>query len=237
MKIIPAIDLINGKCVRLLKGDYDKVTEYGNPIDMAIDFEKNGAKYLHLVDLDGALKGNVVNENVVREILNKTNLEVELGGGIRSFDDAKKWLDLGVSRVILGSIAIKDITVVERLIKEYGPEKIIVGVDASNGYVAINGWKDITDVLAIDFSYKLQKIGVREIIYTDIAKDGALQGINDVELANMVKTGINVVASGGVTTLDDLKKAKDINCVGIIIGKAIYNGNIKVYDAVRCFQC
>lgn len=237
MKIIPAIDLINGKCVRLLKGDYDKVTEYGNPIDMAIDFEKNGAKYLHLVDLDGALKGNVVNENVVREILNKTNLEVELGGGIRSFEDAKKWLDLGVSRVILGSIAIKDITVVEKLIKEYGPEKIIVGVDASNGYVAINGWKDITDVLAIDFSYKLQEIGVKEIIYTDIAKDGALQGINDVELSNMVKTGINVVASGGVTTLDDLKKANDINCVGIIIGKAIYNGNIKVYDAVRCFQC
>lgn len=234
MKIIPAIDLINGKCVRLLKGDYDKVTEYGNPIDMAIEFEKEGAKYLHLVDLDGALKGNVVNENVVKEILSKTNLEVELGGGIRSVEDAKKWLDLGVYRVILGSIAIKDINVVKELVNIYGPKRIIVGLDASNGYICIHGWKEKTNILAKDFVYKLKNIGVEEIIYTDIAKDGALEGINVAELDEMVKTGINVVASGGVTTLDDLTNAKKINCVGIIIGKAIYNGNISVYDAVRC---
>lgn len=234
MKIIPAIDLINGRCVRLLKGDYDKVTEYGNPVDMAIEFEREGAKYLHLVDLDGALKGNVVNEKVVKEILAKTNLEVELGGGIRSVDDAKKWLDLGVSRVILGSIAIKNIKVVEELIKLYGPKRIIVGLDASNGYIAINGWKDVTNIKAVDYVFKLLDIGVSEIIYTDIAKDGALEGINVDELKMMVNTKIDVIASGGVTTLDDLKKAKEINCVGIIIGKAIYNGNIKVSDAVRC---
>lgn len=234
MKIIPAIDLINGKCVRLLKGDYNKVTEYGNPLDMAIEFEKNGAKYLHLVDLDGALKGNVVNENVVRDILKNTKLELELGGGIRSVDDAKKWLDLGVKRVILGSIAIKDINVVKNLIELYGPQRIIVGVDASNGYVAIHGWKDITDKRAIDFVDELKSIGVEEIIYTDISRDGALQGINDIELKNMVQANIRVVASGGVTTLEDLKIAKRIGCVGIIIGKAIYNGNINVCDAVRC---
>lgn len=234
MKIIPAIDLINGKCVRLLKGDYNKVTEYGNPLDMAIEFEKNGAKYLHLVDLDGALKGNVVNENVVRDILKNTKLELELGGGIRSVDDAKKWLDLGVKRVILGSIAIKDINVVKNLIELYGPQRIIIGVDASNGYVAIHGWKDITDKRAIDFVDELKSIGVEEIIYTDISRDGALQGINDIELKNMVQANIRVVASGGVTTIEDLKIAKRIGCVGIIIGKAIYNGNINVCDAVRC---
>lgn len=233
MKIIPAIDLINGKCVRLLKGDYDKVTEYGDPVEMAKGFEKDGAKYLHLVDLDGALSGKVENELVVKSILKNTNLEVELGGGIRTVEDAKKWLDMGVYRVILGSVAIKNISVVESLIKLYGPKRIIVGLDASNGYIAIEGWKVITDILALDYVKKLKEIGVEEIIYTDIAKDGALQGINELELKNMVKTNMRIIASGGVTTISDLEIAKKINCEGIIIGKAIYNGNIKVIDAVR----
>ncbi|MDR3259687.1 MAG: 1-(5-phosphoribosyl)-5-[(5-phosphoribosylamino)methylideneamino]imidazole-4-carboxamide isomerase [Fusobacteriaceae bacterium] len=232
MKIIPAIDLIDGKCVRLVNGDYDKKTEYSaNPLDIAKDFQSKNSRYLHLVDLDGALSGRVSNEVLVKKIIENTELEVELGGGIRNFKTAKKWLDIGVKRVILGSIAVKNIEIVKELIDFYGSQKIIVGVDALNGLVAINGWREITGIKASSFSYDLQKIGVKEIIYTDISKDGALEGINLKEMQEMISTGVDVVASGGVTSIDDLIKLKEIGCVGAIIGKALYTGHIDLLKA------
>ncbi|MDR1834245.1 MAG: 1-(5-phosphoribosyl)-5-[(5-phosphoribosylamino)methylideneamino]imidazole-4-carboxamide isomerase [Fusobacteriaceae bacterium] len=233
MKIIPSIDLIAGKCVRLYRGDYDRVTEYSdNPLAVAKAFEEAGAEYLHLVDLDGALKGNVKNEELVRKIIGETKLRVELGGGIRSFEAAKKWLDLGVARVILGSVAVSRVEVLKSLVDVYGPEKIIAGIDALGGMVAISGWKEITDLRAADYSYTLQKFGVREIIYTDIAKDGALTGINLPEIKGMIDTGVQITASGGVTSLADLLALKEAGCVGAIIGKALYTGTIDLKEAL-----
>jgi len=233
MKIIPSIDLIAGKCVRLYRGDYDRVTEYSdNPLAVAKAFEEAGAEYLHLVDLDGALKGNVKNEELVRKIIGETKLRVELGGGIRSFEAAKKWLDLGVARVILGSVAVSRVEVLKSLVDVYGPERIIAGIDALGGMVAISGWKEVTDLRAADYSYTLQKFGVREIIYTDIAKDGALTGINLPEIKGMIDTGVQITASGGVTSLADLLALKEAGCVGAIIGKALYTGTIDLKEAL-----
>lgn len=235
MKLYPAIDLKDGQCVRLVQGDYSEVTVYGNhPAEMACKWERLGGEYLHLVDLDGAKAGKAINEQAIREIVNSVSIPVELGGGIRTLEDIKLQLERGISRVILGSAAVKNRGLVEEAIKQFGPKKIVIGVDAKSGKVAIEGWLEVTDVTALNFCKELEAIGVQTVIYTDIAKDGMMQGPNIKETAKIVKeTRLEVIASGGVSTLKDLEQLKEAGIHGAIIGKALYMGVIDLEEAVK----
>jgi len=234
MKIFPAIDLIDKKVVRLLKGDYNQVTVYGsNPLSVAKDFEKAGAEFIHIVDLDAAKDGVVHNFDIVKSICDNTNLKVEIGGGIRSEEVIKKYLEAGVFRVILGTIAIKDPQFTDEMIKKYG-EKIAIGVDISDGMVAIHGWTEVSSISCDELFLKLQKAGAKCIICTDISKDGAMQGTN-LELYRKLsqKYSIDVVASGGVSSIEDVKALKEMNIYGAILGKALYTGAIDLSCAIE----
>lgn len=235
MEIFPAIDLRDGKVVRLLKGDYDKMTVYGDdPVAVAKDFQAKGAKYLHTVDLDGAKDGNNPNFDVIRRLAAETDLKVEIGGGIRDEETIKKYLDAGVYRVILGTIAVKDPAFTTEMIAKYG-EQIAVGVDISGRNVAIAGWREISDITVDEIFAKLEKDGASCIICTDISKDGAMEGTNRSlykELSE--KYNINIVASGGVSSIDDIKALADMDVYGAIIGKALYNGAIDLEEAIAC---
>lgn len=235
MEIFPAIDLRDGKVVRLLKGDYDKMTVYGDdPVAVAKDFQAKGAKYLHTVDLDGAKDGNNPNFDVIRRLATETDLKVEIGGGIRDEETIKKYLDAGVYRVILGTIAVKDPAFTTEMIAKYG-EQIAVGVDISGRNVAIAGWREISDITVDEIFAKLEKDGASCIICTDISKDGAMEGTNRSlykELSE--KYNINIVASGGVSSIDDIKALADMDVYGAIIGKALYNGAIDLEEAIAC---
>ncbi len=237
MKIYPAIDIKEGNVVRLYKGDFDQKTVYSNdPVMMAKTLEDLGAKYLHVVDLDGAL-GSLENINVIKNIIENTKLLVELGGGIRDLDTAKKWLDLGVNRIIIGSMAVNNINFVKELIKLYGAEKIVVGVDALNGNVAINGWKTITALTALDFCNNLKTIGVKYIVYTDISKDGTLSGPNLEETKKLIdETNMLFTVSGGISSIDDVAGAYRIGADSCIIGKAYYDGAINLKSAIERFE-
>lgn len=232
MRLYPAIDIIDGKCVRLLQGDYKEVTVFNpNPVDVALDFEKKGARLLHIVDLDGAKKGVGVNSSIIKEMTSKLSIPIELGGGIRSLEDIEKTLSLGVSRVILGSSALKNINLVKEAIQKYGKEKIVVGIDAKQGYVCINGWIEKTDIKALDFAKELEKIGLKYVIYTDISKDGMMEGPNLEETKKMVdNTKLSIIASGGVSCKKDLIDLENINVYGSIIGKALYLNAINFDD-------
>lgn len=238
MRLYPAIDLKDGKCVRLLQGDYDQVTVFGHePGEMAKKWESLGGRFLHLVDLDGAKAGKGINDAAIQAIIKSVSIPVELGGGIRTIEDIEQKLVMGVSRVILGSIAVKDFGLVEEAIQKFGAERIVVGVDAKDGKVAIEGWQEVTELDALEFCQRLEKVGVRTVIYTDIAKDGMMQGPNVQETERLVvHTGLDIVASGGVATLEDLKKVEAIGVEGAIIGKAIYTGAIDLAEAVRLFE-
>lgn len=238
MKLYPAIDLKDGKCVRLLQGDYNEVTVYGNhPGEMAKKWENLGGDFLHIVDLDGAKAGKGINEAAIKEIVSSVSIPIELGGGIRSIEDIKLQLDRGVHRVILGSAAIKNRALVKEAIDTFGAEKIVVGVDAKGGMVAIEGWLEVTDTTALAFCKELEKMGVQTVIYTDIAKDGMMQGPNIEETKKLVEeTNLQIVASGGVSSLEDLKALEKIGVHGAIIGKAIYTGAIKLEEAVALFK-
>lgn len=238
MKLYPAIDLKDGKCVRLLQGDYNEVTVYSNhPGEMAKKWESLGGDFLHIVDLDGAKAGKGINEAAICEIVNAVNIPIELGGGIRTLEDIKLQLDRGVNRVILGSAAIKNKGLVKEAIETFGAEKIVVGVDAKGGMVAIEGWLEVTDTTALAFCKELEKMGVQTVIYTDIAKDGMMQGPNIEETKKLVEeTKLQIVASGGVSSLDDLKALEQIGVHGAIIGKAIYTGAIQLEEAVALFK-
>lgn len=237
MKLYPAIDLKDGKCVRLLQGDYNAVTVYGDhPAQMAKRWESLGAQYLHLVDLDGAKEGKGVNNQAIKEIIEAINIPVQLGGGIRTMESIKEKLDMGVDRVILGSVAVKNKALIEEAIKTFGPDRIVIGVDAKNGNVAIEGWLKVTELSALDFCMELKKIGVSTIIYTDISKDGMMQGPNIAETGKLVKeTGLDIIASGGVSSLEDLKQIASIGAHGAIIGKALYIGAIDLKEALSLF--
>ena len=238
MKLYPAIDLKDGKCVRLLQGDYNEVTVYGNhPGEMAKKWESLGGDFLHIVDLDGAKAGKGINEAAIKEIVSSVSIPIELGGGIRSIEDIRLQLDRGVNRVILGSAAIKNRALVKEAIETFGPEKIVVGVDAKGGMVAIEGWLEVTDTTALAFCKELEKMGVQTVIYTDIAKDGMMQGPNIEETKKLVdETNLQIVASGGVSSLEDLKALEKIGVHGAIIGKAIYTGAIQLEEAVALFK-
>ena len=234
MELFPAIDLIGGCAVRLVKGDYAQKTVYSDdPAEVARSFAAAGAKYLHVVDLEGAKDGGTPNLDTIKNIVKTGNLLVEVGGGIRSEEVIKKYLDAGVFRVILGTAAVQNPAFLEEMVQKYG-EKIAVGVDIKDGMVAIKGWTEVSAESCFDFCEKLQKIGVKTIICTDISKDGLLSGTN-LELYKELseKFSVDIVASGGVTTLDDVKKLADMGMYGAILGKALYTGNIDLKAAVE----
>ncbi len=234
MLIFPAIDLFGGKAVRLFKGDYNQMTVYSDkPEQVALDFKAQGAEWIHLVDLEGAKSGLTPNIEVIKNIVKVSGLKAEVGGGIRSLDVIEKYVKAGVSRVILGTAAVKDRAFLEQSVKLYG-DKIAVGVDIKDGMVATHGWTEKSTLNAIDFCVELQKIGVKTIISTDISKDGAMQGANHDLYKTLSNTlSINVIASGGVSTIEDVVKLKDKGIYGAIIGKAYYIGAIKISDAIK----
>lgn len=234
MIIFPAIDLYEGKAVRLFKGDYAQMTVYSdNPIEIACDFENQGAKYVHLVDLEGAKDGTTPNLEIVKQIANETSLFTEIGGGIRSMETVKAYLENGVDRVILGTAAVKDEDFLREAVQTYG-ERIAVGVDINDGYVAIKGWTETTSYSCFDFCKKMEDIGVKYIICTDISKDGAMQGTNRKlyqELSE--KFSVNITASGGVSTLEDIEALRALDIYGAIIGKAYYTKAISLEEALE----
>ncbi len=234
MLIFPAIDLYDKKAVRLFKGDYENMTVYSeNPIEIAQDFVNAGATHIHVVDLEGAKDGTTPNISVVRQIAAETDLFIEIGGGIRDIDTVDAYLSSGVSRVILGTAAVNDREFLTAAVKKYG-DKIAVGADVKDGYIAIKGWLESSALTLDDFLQEMEKIGVKYIICTDISKDGAMRGTN-LELYSQLsqKYSMNITASGGVSTLDDVKKLNEMNLYGAIIGKAYYIGAIDLKDALE----
>ena len=234
MKIFPAIDLYEGKAVRLLKGDYNAVTVYSeNPLEIAKDFENSGATELHTVDLEGARDGGTPNIEIIKSFVENTNLNVEVGGGIRSMDTVKAYLDAGVTRVILGTAAVTDREFLQEAVDTYG-DKIAVGADIKDGKVAIKGWVEKSEYNTFEFFEMLEEIGVSTVICTDISKDGAMQGTNRELYKDLSeKFSVNIIASGGVSSLDDVKALNEMNLFGAIIGKAYYTGAIKTNEALE----
>ena len=234
MIIFPAIDIYEGKVVRLLKGDYNKMTIYSeNVVDKACEIEAEGGEWLHLVDLEGAKEGNTPNFNYVEEICKKTGLKVEIGGGIRTEANIEKYINAGVDRIILGTKAATDKDFLEKMTDKYR-EKIAVGIDVKDEKVAIKGWLEVTDKNIFDFVTELKEVGIKNIIVTDIAKDGAMSGINVSFYEKLSKfTDMDITASGGVTTLDDLIRLKNTGIYGAILGKAMYTGNVDLREALK----
>ena len=235
MKIFPAIDIKDKKCVRLVKGDFDNKTEYEmSPVDQAGKYKEHGFKNLHIVDLDGALTGKTVNLDIIQDIVGKFNLKVEVGGGIRNFDSIQKYIDTGVDKVILGSAAIKDKNFLKESCEKF-PNKIALGLDAKDGYLSVSGWKENSYQLTLDYLKEVNDYGVSRLIYTDINRDGMKQSPNFDETLKVAKiSNCPVIISGGVSSIDDVKKAENLNNVeGIIVGKAIYDGDIKLEELVK----
>lgn len=234
MKLFPAIDLKDKQVVRLYKGDYNQMTVYGtNPLETAKDFKAKGAEYLHVVDLDGAKDGDNPNFSIVADLAANSGLKVEIGGGIRNEEIIKRYIDAGVMRVILGTVAISDPDFVADMVNKYG-DKIAVGVDMLDGKVATHGWTNVSEVDGFEFCEKLDKMGVATVICTDISKDGAMQGTNRELYKEMVKRfKFDTVASGGVSTLEDVSALNEMDIYGAILGKALYTGAIDLADAVK----
>lgn len=237
MQIYPAIDLKNGQCVRLKQGRFDDVTSYGDdPVQRAKIWEQTGATYIHVVDLDGARTGNSYNKEAIKKIVSSVNVPVQTGGGIRSMRDIEQRIDAGVSRVIIGTAAVNNPELVKEAVKIYG-DKIAVGIDASKGMVATDGWEKISDVPAIVLCKKMAEIGVKTVVYTDISKDGMMSGPNIESTKELVKqSGINIIASGGVSTMSDLEGIKSIGAQGVIIGKALYQGALDLKEVIERFE-
>jgi len=237
MKIFPAIDIKDKKCVRLIRGDFDNKTEYEmSPVEQAGKYKDHGFKNLHIVDLDGALIGDTVNLDIIKEIVSKFDLKIEIGGGIRNFKSIEKYTDAGVEKVILGSAAIKDKNFLEEACKKF-PNKIALGLDAKDGYLSVSGWKENSNQLTLDYLKEINDFGASRLIYTDINRDGMKQSPNLEETAKVANiSNCPVIVSGGVSSIDDIKKAKELNnsnIEGIIVGKAIYDGDIKLEELVK----
>ena len=237
MKIFPAIDIKDKKCVRLIKGDFDNKTEYEmSPVEQAGKYNDHGFKNLHIVDLDGALTGETVNIDIIDEIVGKFDLKIEIGGGIRNFESIQKYTDAGVEKVILGSAAIKNKNFLKEACEKF-PDKIALGLDAKDGYLSVSGWKENSNLKTLDFLKDVNDYGASRLIYTDINRDGMKLSPNFQETENVANiSNCPVIISGGVSSIDDIKKAKELgnkNIEGIIVGKAIYDGDIKLDELAK----
>lgn len=237
MQVIPAIDIRGGKCVRLFQGDFNQETVFSNnPEEMAEQWVAQGAKYLHIVDLDGAKSGSPVNIFIIKKIMETVDVPVELGGGIRSIDTIYDLLEMGIDRVILGSVAVDNPSLVRQAVREFG-DSVIVGIDAKNGKVAVHGWDDTSEMTSIDLAVRMGDAGITTIIFTDIVKDGTLSGVDAEKFANIaIKSGIKVIASGGVGSIDDIKSLKKYEkdgVSGVILGKSIYTGALDLTEAIK----
>lgn len=237
MQIFPATDILGGKVVRLTKGEYNQVKIYADsPAEMALEFMKDGATNLHMVDLDGAKDGAPVNFEAIKEAAKIKDLFIEVGGGIRDMKRVEDYLSLGVKRVILGTAAIRNYPFVEEAVKEFG-NAIAVGVDAKNGFVAVSGWQETTNVKSVEFCKKLRDTGVSTVIYTDISKDGMLSGTNLEVYGELSEIkGLDIVASGGITFAHEIEKLRDMNIYGAIVGKAVYEGKLSLKEALRAAE-
>jgi len=234
MIIFPAIDIKDGKCVRLIKGDFDKMSSYKNsPFEQAKIFFQSGFKNIHIVDLDGALNGKSTNSSIIKEILGNSKLKIQVGGGIRTIDDVANWIKKGVDKVIMGTAAVEDTDLLKTVCKKF-KNKIAVSLDVKDGFIFLSGWKKKKNILAIDFIKKIENFGISRIIYTDINKDGTKRGPNikdTIQLSSKVK--IPFVISGGISSIEDIKKIKSLNnsnIEGVIVGKSIYDGDIKINE-------
>lgn len=238
MKLYPAIDMKDGKCVRLKQGEFKDITVYcDEPWKVAKYFEENGASFIHLVDLDGALKGHSVNEESIKRIVSEVNIPCELGGGIRTARDIERVLSYGINRVIIGTKAVSSPEFVREAVEKFGSEKIVIGVDAKDGFVAVEGWEQLSDKTALSMCLTMKELGVKHIVYTDISKDGMLSGPNVAMTKKLTdETGLDIIASGGVSGAEDLRSLAAAGIKGAIIGKAIYENRINIQDAVREFE-
>jgi len=237
MIIFPAIDIKDSKCVRLIKGDFDQMTSYKNsPLEQATIYFNNGFKNIHIVDLDGALKGKSINSSIIDQIIKNLDLKIQIGGGIRTIDDVNHWISNGVDKVILGTAAVENINLLRAACKRF-KNKIVVSLDVKDGFIFLSGWKKKTNISAINFLKKIENFGISRIIYTDINKDGTKKGPNikeTVELSN--KVNIPFVISGGISSLQDIKKIKSLNnsnIEGVIVGRSIYDGDIKINELAK----
>ncbi|NML57225.1 1-(5-phosphoribosyl)-5-[(5-phosphoribosylamino)methylideneamino]imidazole-4-carboxamide isomerase [Chryseobacterium cheonjiense] len=230
MKIIPAIDIIDGKCVRLSKGDYDTKKVYNeNPLEVAKAFEDFGIKYLHLVDLDGAKSKHIVNQKVLETIAKETSLEIDFGGGLKTLEDIETAFNSGTKQITIGSIAVQNPDFCFNLIEKYGPDKIILGADCENRKIKTSGWLEESQIDVVDFILQYKNKGIKNVICTDISKDGMLQGASDELYTEIIdKTNVQLIASGGISCIEDVEQMKKIGCSGTIIGKAIYEGRISL---------
>ena len=238
MQLYPAIDLKNGQCVRLKQGEFKEITVYSDkPEEIAALWQEQGATYLHLVDLDGALAGHSVNEEVIRKIVNTVSIPVEIGGGIRSEEAIASMLSLGVARVIIGTKAVKQPEFIRDMIEKFGADRIVLGVDARDGMVAVEGWETVSEITASDLCSRMKEYGIRHIVYTDISRDGMLIGPNVAYTKKLTdETGLDVIASGGMSSMEDLRQLYEAGVQGAIIGKALYEKRIDLSEAVNTFE-
>jgi len=234
MRIYPAIDIKDGNCVRLLQGKFSDLTVYGdNPAEMAKKWESLGGEYIHVVDLDGALKGHGVNAQIIRQICESVSVPVQTGGGIRTMEDIEAKLACGISRVIIGTKAVSNPDFVKEAVKKYG-DKIVIGIDAKDGMVAVEGWEKTSDFTALEFAKKMVDLGVKTIVYTDIATDGTLAGPNVEAMREMAATvDADIIASGGIGNIEHIKALKDTGVEGVIVGKALYTDNVELSQAIE----
>ncbi len=237
MRIYPAIDIIDGACVRLVQGDYSQKTKFADdPCEIAMRWQNEGGEFIHIVDLDGARNGEMPNFDLIVRIADKLNIPIEVGGGVRNMECVEKYLDNGVNRVIIGTSALSNPDFVKEAVTKYG-ERVVVGIDAKNGMVAVNGWEEVSNTSAIDLAKQMEKIGVKTIIYTDIATDGMLKGPNVKAMEEMTEAvSIDVVASGGVSSADDIARLKDTGVEGAIVGKALYTDALCLKDAINAAE-
>ena len=237
MRIYPAIDIIDGACVRLVQGDYSQKTKFADdPCEIAMRWQNEGGEFIHIVDLDGARNGEMPNFDLIIRIADKLNIPIEVGGGVRNMECVEKYLDNGVNRVIIGTSALSNPDFVKDAVAKYG-DRIVVGIDAKDGMVAVNGWEEVSTTSAIDLAKQMEEIGVKTIIYTDIATDGMLKGPNVKAMEEMTEAvSIDVVASGGVSSVDDIVRLKDTGVEGAIVGKALYTDALCLKDAINAAE-
>ena len=237
MIIFPAIDIKDGKCVRLLKGDFNKITSYEkSPLEQANFFSKKGFKNIHIIDLDGALLGESKNTKIIREIINNVKLKIQIGGGIRNIDNINSWIEAGVDRIVMGTAAVENISLLKNVCEKF-KNKIAIALDVRDGLIALSGWTKQTNISALDFVNEVKDFGISRIIYTDIEKDGTKKGPNIKDTVDFAeKVNIPIVISGGISSINDIKKIKSLNnstIEGIIVGKSIYDGDIEINDLVK----